>query len=212
MRLHEILFVPVWDQCEVISGYKKKLIVDVYWKIRMKGDCRADWTGFQRLLETWLLEASYQRITEWHMKIRRCFLLAKSLFIEQRLWFLFFAHRTLHSQSKCLKIYPCYCASPKAWHLCEFTAPIRTQVVLIWTNYRVSFINRVAGTAGAVVTCPLEVVKTRLQSSNAFMPVQASRISELPGLQNPTSDALRRPEQRRKFSSTILRRVRPQVK
>lgn len=44
------------------------------------------------------------------------------------------------------------------------------------------------------------------------MPVQASRISELPGLQNPTSDALRRPEQRRKFSSTILRRVRPQVK
>ena len=43
------------------------------------------------------------------------------------------------------------------------------------------------------------------------MPVQASRISELPGLQNPTSDALRRPEQRRKFSSTILRRVRPQV-
>lgn len=70
---------------------------------------------------------------------------------------------------------------------------------------------RVAGTAGAVVTCPLEVVKTRLQSSNAFLPVHASRISELPGMQNPTSDALRRPEQRRKFSSTILRRSRPQV-
>lgn len=70
---------------------------------------------------------------------------------------------------------------------------------------------RVAGTAGAVVTCPLEVVKTRLQSSNAFLPLHASRISELPGMQNPTSDALRRPEQRRKFSSTILRRSRPQV-
>lgn len=27
------------------------------------------------------------------------------------------------------------------------------------------FLSRVAGTAGAVVTCPLEVVKTRLQSS-----------------------------------------------
>lgn len=69
----------------------------------------------------------------------------------------------------------------------------------------------VAGTAGAVVTCPLEVVKTRLQSSTAFMPVHASRIAELPGMQNPTSDALRRPEQRRKLSTTILRRVRPQV-
>ena len=61
------------------------------------------------------------------------------------------------------------------------------------------------------MTCPLEVVKTRLQSSNAFIPVHASRISELPGMQNATTDALRRPEQRRKFSSTILRRVRPQV-
>lgn len=73
----------------------------------------------------------------------------------------------------------------------------------------INLFNRVAGTAGAVVTCPLEVVKTRLQSSIAFLPVHASRISELPGMQ--TSDALRRPEQRRKFSSTILRRVRPQV-
>jgi hypothetical protein len=73
---------------------------------------------------------------------------------------------------------------------------------------------RVAGTAGAVVTCPLEVVKTRLQSSNAFHhPTSASKLSELPGLQNPTSDVLSRPEQRRKFSSNILRRVRPpQVK
>lgn len=43
------------------------------------------------------------------------------------------------------------------------------------------------------------------------MPVHASRIAELPGMQNPTSDALRRPEQRRKLSTTILRRVRPQV-
>lgn len=93
---------------------------------------------------------------------------------------------------------------------------------MIYANFRLDFATTinvwflssplsVAGTAGAVVTCPLEVVKTRLQSSNAFLPIQASRISELPGMQNPTSDALRRPEQRRKYSSTILRRSRPQV-
>lgn len=56
-----------------------------------------------------------------------------------------------------------------------------------------------------MVTCPLEVVKTRLQSSNAFhypSSTQTSKLAELPGLQNPTSDALRRPdEQRRRFSS-----------
>lgn len=70
----------------------------------------------------------------------------------------------------------------------------------------------VAGTAGAVVTCPLEVVKTRLQSSNAFLstPIRSSRVSETSSIQNSYS-ALRRPEQRRKFSSTILKRVRPQV-
>lgn len=74
----------------------------------------------------------------------------------------------------------------------------------------------VAGTAGAVVTCPLEVVKTRLQSSNAFLPNPVQRSSrtssDLTGIQNSsTHSALRRPEQRRKFSSTILRRIRPQV-
>jgi solute carrier family 25 protein 33/36 len=71
----------------------------------------------------------------------------------------------------------------------------------------------VAGTAGAVVTCPLEVVKTRLQSSNAFLPVnRPPRISDATGVANSySSDPLRRPEQRRKFSSTILRRIRPQV-
>lgn len=30
--------------------------------------------------------------------------------------------------------------------------------------------NRFAGTVGAIVTCPLEVVKTRLQSSSPFYP------------------------------------------
>ncbi|CAD7079993.1 unnamed protein product [Hermetia illucens] len=66
----------------------------------------------------------------------------------------------------------------------------------------------VAGTVGAVVTCPLEVVKTRLQSSSAFL--QPPRIAELPGGSNPTSEAILRPEQRRKLCTTILRK-RPQI-
>lgn len=37
---------------------------------------------------------------------------------------------------------------------------------MLFTNFFYFLQNRVAGTAGAVVTCPLEVVKTRLQSSN----------------------------------------------
>lgn len=80
------------------------------------------------------------------------------------------------------------------------------------------FFFRVAGTTGAVLTCPLEVVKTRLQSSNAFLPYPSNkypRSTDLSGIQSSSSslqnDALRRPEQRRKFSSTILRRIRPQV-
>ncbi len=86
-------------------------------------------------------------------------------------------------------------------------------------SIKISFLSlRVAGTAGAVVTCPLEVVKTRLQSSNAFLPQPSSRpvrckeISGIQSLSTAQSDALRRPEQRRKFSSTILRRIRPQVR
>ncbi|XP_053960998.1 mitochondrial carrier protein Rim2 isoform X1 [Anastrepha ludens] len=65
-----------------------------------------------------------------------------------------------------------------------------------------------AGTVGAVVTCPLEVVKTRLQSSTAFL--GPTRL-EPPGSTNGSSELLR-PEQRRKLSTTILRkRSQPQV-
>jgi len=79
-------------------------------------------------------------------------------------------------------------------------------------NFLLFVVCSVGGTAGAVVTCPLEVVKTRLQSSNAFLstPMRSARVSETSSIQNSYS-ALRRPEQRRKFSSTILKRVRPQV-
>jgi len=72
--------------------------------------------------------------------------------------------------------------------------------------------HRSAGTVGAVVTCPLEVVKTRLQSSTAFM--TPSRLAENAGggPANGGQSELLRPEQRRKLSTTILRnRSQPQV-
>ncbi|XP_023295153.1 mitochondrial carrier protein Rim2 isoform X1 [Lucilia cuprina] len=67
-----------------------------------------------------------------------------------------------------------------------------------------------AGTVGAVVTCPLEVVKTRLQSSTAAFQTPP-RVVENPSSTNASSELLR-PEQRRKLSTTILRnRSQPQV-
>uniref|UniRef100_A0A1B0CGB1 Uncharacterized protein n=1 Tax=Lutzomyia longipalpis TaxID=7200 RepID=A0A1B0CGB1_LUTLO len=73
-----------------------------------------------------------------------------------------------------------------------------------------------AGTVGAVATCPLEVVKTRLQSSSAFLSA-GPRVPELPGGGSGTpgsstnsTDALLRPEQRRRLCTTILRK-RPQI-
>ncbi|XP_017858030.1 PREDICTED: solute carrier family 25 member 36 isoform X2 [Drosophila arizonae] len=71
-----------------------------------------------------------------------------------------------------------------------------------------------AGTVGAVVTCPLEVVKTRLQSSTAFQPTATTtRIVEpVGGPANGGASELLRPEQRRKLSTTILRnRSQPQI-
>lgn len=72
------------------------------------------------------------------------------------------------------------------------------------------FVFSVAGTVGAIVTCPLEVVKTRLQSSSAF--VYPPRLHESGTTTNSsnTSEAIRRPEQRRQLCTTILRK-RPQV-
>lgn len=68
----------------------------------------------------------------------------------------------------------------------------------------------VAGTVGAIVTCPLEVVKTRLQSSSAFL-TPPPRIIDSPTANNNTSqDAVMRPEQRRQLCTTILRK-RPQI-
>lgn len=68
-----------------------------------------------------------------------------------------------------------------------------------------------AGTVGAVVTCPLEVVKTRLQSSSAFL--TPPRIPEsIPATSLNSSENFLRPEQKRKLCTTILRkRPQPQI-
>ncbi|ALC38176.1 CG18317 [Drosophila busckii] len=69
-----------------------------------------------------------------------------------------------------------------------------------------------AGTVGAVVTCPLEVVKTRLQSSTAFLTPAARIVEPAGGPSNGGASELLRPEQRRKLSTTILRnRSQPQI-
>lgn len=68
---------------------------------------------------------------------------------------------------------------------------------------------RVAGTVGAIVTCPLEVVKTRLQSSSAFL--YPPRVPDQQGKSSPkSSKGILRPEQRRQLCNTLLRK-RPQV-
>lgn len=71
------------------------------------------------------------------------------------------------------------------------------------------FVYRVAGTVGAIVTCPLEVVKTRLQSSSAFL--YPPRVPDQQGKGSPKpSKGILRPEQRRQLCNTLLRK-RPQV-
>lgn len=71
------------------------------------------------------------------------------------------------------------------------------------------YVYRVAGTVGAIVTCPLEVVKTRLQSSSAFL--YPPRIPDQQGKGSPkSSKGILRPEQRRQLCNTLLRK-RPQV-
>jgi len=68
------------------------------------------------------------------------------------------------------------------------------------------FAGGVAGTVGAIVTCPLEVVKTRLQSSSAFLPPRFTDHGNPKG----KHDSMRiLPEQRNQFCSTILKK-RPQ--
>lgn len=196
----KVLFVPVRDHRGVIS--LRKLDVVVYWKMRMG----RDWLGSGRnRFETWLKLHELDR-SPYHRSHATEFAMVRRILLSSHLATVYAINRHRCELLRCSTDKRTKAGRSRSNFLCKFpTASLKSK----WTN--ANCFHRVAGTAGAVITCPLEVVKTRLQSSNAFLPVHAARISELPGIQNPTSDALRRPEQRRKFSSTILRRVRPQV-
>lgn len=98
--------------------------------------------------------------------------------------------------------------------------------------FYILLVHRTAGTVGAVVTCPLEVVKTRLQSSTAFITAQPSngtrgRLQVTPTHSNSistkggaapgsnhvtTTEGMLKPEQRRRLCTTILRKRHPQVR
>lgn len=65
-----------------------------------------------------------------------------------------------------------------------------------------------AGTAGAIVTCPLEVVKTRQQSSNSFQihNVNLPRIASADGASSHvTCKTLLPPHQRRRLTTMAAR-------
>lgn len=88
------------------------------------------------------------------------------------------------------------------------------------------FVPRTAGTVGAVATCPLEVVKTRLQSSSAFLSTKPNGSNGSKSVRNgaatnfsapqtngggASNDAMLKPEQRRRLCTTIFKK-RPQVR
>lgn len=57
---------------------------------------------------------------------------------------------------------------------CHWLIMVELVCCFIWLNWT----NRFAGTVGAIVTCPLEVVKTRLQSSSSqFYPQRMSDVA-----------------------------------
>lgn len=69
--------------------------------------------------------------------------------------------------------------------------------------------NRFAGTIGAIVTCPLEVVKTRLQSSSSrFYP---SPVLDVANKQSTNGAQFKGTTQKRDICTSILRK-RSQVR
>lgn len=64
-------------------------------------------------------------------------------------------------------------------------------------NFKYTY--RLAGTAGAVVTCPLEVVKTRLQSSHSGFDVRVPVIASLEATNKVTCKTV--PPFRRKLTT-----------
>lgn len=64
--------------------------------------------------------------------------------------------------------------------------------------------NRFAGTIGAIVTCPLEVVKTRLQSSSS--PFYPSPVLDAATKVNSTPTQFKGTSQKRDICTSILRK------
>lgn len=111
----------------------------------------------------------------------------------------------------------------------KFYRNVNFVFVCFWTPF-----SSTAGTVGAIVTCPLEVVKTRLQSSTSFIPAQPSngtrgRLQVAPGHSSlstsnssssnstasshvTSSEGMLKPEQRRRLCTTILTKRHPQVR
>lgn len=78
-------------------------------------------------------------------------------------------------------------------------------------NILIFFLCRVAGTVGAIVTCPLEVVKTRQQSSNSGFHHLPPIAQEPPGGSSQTTCRSVYPSAQRRRLWTTTRHSRPQV-
>lgn len=86
-----------------------------------------------------------------------------------------------------------------SWHLhpsriwrvfivCTYRLPTEMLTIFVCLYIELNMFSSLAGTTGAVVTCPLEVVKTRLQSSSNF---GASRYDYVPRIATEDSGGSR---------------------
>lgn len=97
----------------------------------------------------------------------------------------------------------------------QYSAEANLKYNCIFTGYRSNYIdyinklfiftdNRFAGTIGAIVTCPLEVVKTRLQSSSS--PFYPSPAFDAAKKVNSNGGQLKGTTQNRDICTSILRK------
>lgn len=73
-----------------------------------------------------------------------------------------------------------------------------------YVNYLLIFAYRFAGTIGAIVTCPLEVVKTRLQSSSS--PFYPSPILDVANKNSTNGAQFKGTSHKRDICTSILRK------